>query len=111
MSYRRAGSFSTARPTTQSRSPRRIPDSRLGSVRRDSAILRASADRDSRTLGRTTSSSRISASTRSNASPRMRSRVIGVDPVKSSKSTTPSEYTSVRASTSGSVISACSGDM
>jgi hypothetical protein len=64
-----------------------------------------------RVLGLTGSSSRMIRRISSKAAVRSRSLSNGVVPVSNSYSSTPSEYMSVRVSTSRPLISACSGLM
>ncbi|MBY0461371.1 MAG: hypothetical protein K2V38_28980, partial [Gemmataceae bacterium] len=64
-----------------------------------------------RMLGFGGSSSLMSRTTSPNAAVRNRCRSSGVEPVSSSYSSTPSEYTSLRVSTPKAFISACSGLM
>ncbi len=84
VSYRRAGSFSSAFITIQSRSPRTSFASRAGSVPRDAAIDAVSWVGPSRVLGFGGSSSRIRRNTSVNAASRIRCRSSGVRPVSNS---------------------------
>ncbi len=84
VSYRRAGSFSSAFITIQSRSPRTSLASFAGSVPREAAIDAVSWVGPSRVLGRGGSSSRIRRRTSVKAASPSRRRSSGVVPVKSS---------------------------
>ena len=98
--------------TIQSRSPRSCFTSPWLSVRRRAAATCDASPRlETRVLGRGGSSSRMRRRISSNPAPRSSDGSKGCAPAKTSYRTTPSEYTSVRVSTSRPVSSACSGLM
>src|ERR1700684_489645 len=112
VAYLRLRSFSIAFITIQSRSPLKIPTRRLGSVPRAFAVF-ALVSRDVLTLvlGRGGSYSRRRRNISSNEHFFHCFVSKGGEPARSAYRTTPSEYTSVRVSTSEIRGSVCSGLM